>query len=110
MDNPLANAHDQVTGASGFLASHVIYQLLQEGYRVRATARGKKVAALRELYSAYPTLEIVDVPDITHSQFPEALVGVDAVIHTATPLPARVDPETMLNVSAEYTRSFSSRR
>lgn len=90
---------NQVTGASGFLASHVIYQLLQDGYHVRATARGKKVAALKELYSAYPALEIVEVPDIAHSQFAEALAGVDAVIHTATPLPARVDPETLLNVS-----------
>ncbi|KJA20052.1 hypothetical protein HYPSUDRAFT_189259 [Hypholoma sublateritium FD-334 SS-4] len=90
-----------VTGASGFLASHVIYQLLQDGYRVRATARGKKVAALKELYSAHPALEIVEVPDIAHSQFAEALADVDAVIHTATPLPARVDPETMLHTAIE---------
>jgi hypothetical protein len=56
------------------------------------------VAALKELYSAYPSIEIIDVPDIATSEFKEALVGVDAVIHTATPLPARVDVETLLKV------------
>ncbi|KAF8198093.1 hypothetical protein BJ912DRAFT_57184 [Pholiota molesta] len=90
-----------VTGASGVLASHVIYQLLQLGHRVRATGRGKKVAALKELYSAYPSIEIIDVPDIATSEFKEALVGVDAVIHTATPLPARVDVETLLKTAIE---------
>lgn len=56
------------------------------------------MAALKELYSAYPSVEIIDVPDIATSEFKEALVGVDAVIHTATPLPARVDVETLLKV------------
>ena len=89
----------QVTGASGFLASHIIWQLLESGYRVRATARGKKVGALKELYRAHPNIEIIEVPDIVHSEFAEAFVGVDAVVHTAAPLPARVDPQTMLDVS-----------
>lgn len=75
--------------------------MLQSGYRVRATARGKKVAALRELYSAHPAIEIIEVPDIVRSKFDKAFVGVDAVVHTAAPLPARVDPETMLNVRGD---------
>lgn len=75
--------------------------MLQSGYRVRATARGKKVAALRELYSAHPAIEIIEVPDIVRSKFDKAFVGVDAVVHTAAPLPARVDPETILNVRGD---------
>ncbi|KAF9482241.1 NAD(P)-binding protein [Pholiota conissans] len=90
-----------VTGASGFLASHIIYQLLQQGHRVRATARGKKVAALKELYGAYPSIEIIEVPDIATSQFGDAFAGVDAVIHTAAPLPARVEVETLLQTATE---------
>lgn len=42
-----------VTGASGYLASHVVHQLMQKGYRVRGTVRNlkneKKVKPLREL-------------------------------------------------------------
>ncbi|KAF8160639.1 hypothetical protein B0H34DRAFT_795528 [Crassisporium funariophilum] len=86
-----------VTGASGFLATHIISQLLEKGYRVRGTARGKKVDALRLLYKSSPSVEIVEIADIAHDAFPEALEGVYAVIHTASPLPGRADPETMLN-------------
>lgn len=38
------NDHDLilVTGASGFLASHIVKQLLEKGYRVRGTIRSLK--------------------------------------------------------------------
>ena len=42
-----------VTGASGYLASHIVHQLLEKGYRVRGTVRSlkneKKVKPIREL-------------------------------------------------------------
>jgi len=62
------------------------------------TARSKKAAALREAYKALPSVEIVDVEDIAHDQFGEALKGVDAVIHPASPLPGRDPIEIMLKV------------
>lgn len=56
-----------VTGASGFLASHVVKQLLESGqYRVRGTVRSlaneKKVAPLRRLCpeGAQYELELVE--------------------------------------------------
>lgn len=56
-----------VTGASGFLASHVVQQLLENGeYMVRGTVRSfaneKKVAPLRKLKpeSAKYDLELVE--------------------------------------------------
>jgi nucleoside-diphosphate-sugar epimerase len=85
-----------VTGASGVLASQVIYQLIQDGYRVRATARSKKVQALRELYQAHPSVEIIEVADIAGDDFTDALKGVDAIMHTASPLPGRADMDTTL--------------
>lgn len=36
-----SNATGVVTGASGFLAKHVVVQLLKAGYRVRGTVRSK---------------------------------------------------------------------
>jgi nucleoside-diphosphate-sugar epimerase len=42
-----------VTGASGFIACHIVKQLLEKGYRVRGTVRStkdeKKVSPLRKL-------------------------------------------------------------
>ncbi|KAJ7435151.1 hypothetical protein FB451DRAFT_990883, partial [Mycena latifolia] len=76
----------KVTGASGFLGSHVVLQLLEKGYRVRAAARGAKADHLKSSYASYgDRFEVVKITDISHDQFPEALVGVDAVIHTASP-------------------------
>ncbi|KIK09779.1 hypothetical protein K443DRAFT_389 [Laccaria amethystina LaAM-08-1] len=90
-----------VSGASGFLGSHIVEQLLSRGYRVRVSARGKKAAILKTTYSRNPAVEIFEISDIIHEQFPEALQGVDAVIHAASPLPGRMEPEQMLNTAIE---------
>ena len=63
-----------------------------------SAARGKKAEALRVLYAGNNLIEIVEISDIVHGQFQEALVGVDAVIHTASPLPGRAKPQEMLDV------------
>ena len=71
--------------------------------------RGKKAEALRVLYADNHSIEIVEISDIVHGQFQDALVGVDAVIHTASPLPGRASREEMLNVCCcffEYSCSF----
>ncbi|HWL49190.1 MAG TPA: NAD-dependent epimerase/dehydratase family protein, partial [Acidimicrobiia bacterium] len=36
---PVTDAPVLVTGASGFIASHIVQQLLEGGYRVRGTVR-----------------------------------------------------------------------
>ncbi|KAF9027596.1 NAD(P)-binding protein [Hymenopellis radicata] len=63
---PLENASFQlqVTGGSGFIAHHIVIQLLDQGYLVRATARGRKVEGLKKALSAdYDTskFEVVEV-------------------------------------------------
>ncbi|KAJ7214260.1 hypothetical protein B0H12DRAFT_1205732 [Mycena haematopus] len=93
-----------VTGASGFLGSHVVLQLLEKGYRVRAVARGAKADHLKSSYANYgDRFELVKITDIAHDQFPEALVGVDAIIHLASPLPGRAEPATLLTAAVEGT-------
>lgn len=81
-----------VTGASGFIATHVIKQLVEKGYRVRGTVRSlkneKKVAPLREL--ADNRLELVEA-DLTKDEgWQQALDGCSHVIHTASPFPLEV--------------------
>lgn len=88
-----------MTGASGFLGSHIVSQLLTSGYRVRASARAGKVSALKKAYSNYgDRFEAVVVKDIVTDQFPDALRGIHSVIHTASPLFGKAEPEEMLHV------------
>ncbi|KAJ7856765.1 hypothetical protein B0H14DRAFT_3642076 [Mycena olivaceomarginata] len=93
-----------VTGASGFLGSHVVLQLLEKGHRVRAAARGAKADHLKSSYVSYgDRLEVVKITDIAHDEFPEALDGVDGIIHIASPLPGRADPAEILAAAVEGT-------
>ncbi|KAE9398644.1 NAD(P)-binding protein [Gymnopus androsaceus JB14] len=74
-----------VTGGTGFLGAHLISQLLEKGYTVRATARSAS-----KLQSIFPKvspeqLEVVEVPTLT-SDHSAALKGVDALIHSASPI------------------------
>ncbi|KAF8190637.1 NAD-P-binding protein [Mycena galopus ATCC 62051] len=93
-----------VTGASGFLGSHVVLQLLEKGYRVRAVARGSKADHLKSTYESYgDRVDIVKITDIAHDQFPDAFVGVEAIIHLASPLVGRAEPAAMLAMATEGT-------
>ncbi|KAJ7224702.1 hypothetical protein GGX14DRAFT_651406 [Mycena pura] len=82
-----------VTGASGFLGSHVALQLLENGYRVRAAARGAKADLLKASYAGYGD----------RFEFPDAFVGVGAVMHLASPLPGRVPPAEILKAAVDGT-------
>eukprot|EP00298_Acanthocystis_sp_HF-20_P001957 c12442_g1_i1.p1 GENE.c12442_g1_i1~~c12442_g1_i1.p1 ORF type:complete len:353 (-),score=141.87 c12442_g1_i1:90-1148(-) len=78
-----------VSGASGFLASHTVLQLLAAGYRVRGTVRSlkdeSKVAFLREM--SPDKLELVEA-DLTNAQSWEAAAaGCDLCCHIASPFP-----------------------
>ncbi|KAJ7763406.1 hypothetical protein B0H16DRAFT_1527778 [Mycena metata] len=93
-----------VTGASGFLGSHVVLQLLEKGYRVRAAARGGKIEELKGTYANYgDRFDVVEIADISQNKFPEALNGVDAAIHLASPLAGRETPAVMLEMAAQGT-------
>ncbi|KAJ7101328.1 hypothetical protein B0H15DRAFT_796153 [Mycena belliarum] len=93
-----------VTGASGFIGSHIVVQLLEKGYRVRAAARGAKADQMKVNYASYgDRIEIVKIVDIGADKFPEALIGVDAIIHTASPLAGREEPAKMLETAINGT-------
>ncbi|GAM40632.1 cinnamoyl-CoA reductase [Talaromyces pinophilus] len=77
-----------VTGASGFIATHVVNAFLRKGYNVRGTVRSEKSAAeVRQTHADYTgQLSLFIVPDIAAPHaFDEAVKGVDGVIHTASP-------------------------
>ena len=69
-----------VTGAAGFLASHIIKQLLESGYRVKGTVRNtkdeKKVKPIRNLVSnpKYP-LELCEAELTDEKSWINAIEG-----------------------------------
>ena len=77
-----------VTGASGFIAMHLVSQLLAKGYEVVATVRSaSKAAKVASLGEPYPgKLTVVDGCDLTsEGSFDDAIRDCVAVYHTASP-------------------------
>jgi nucleoside-diphosphate-sugar epimerase len=82
-----------VTGATGFIATHIIHQLLTEGrVKVRGTVRSvaneAKVKPLYELVpnATYP-LELVEADLSSDEKWGEAIRNCSHVYHVASPLP-----------------------
>jgi dihydroflavonol-4-reductase len=81
-----------VTGASGFVALHTIIQLLQQGYKVRATLRTlSREAEVRETIGKHieikDSLEIVSADLTQDSGWDKVVQGCESVLHVASPFP-----------------------
>jgi len=78
-----------VTGASGYLASHVVRELLARGYRVRGTVRDpadpEKTDHLKRLPGAGERLELVRAELGEPEGLQRALRHCTALLHTASP-------------------------
>lgn len=80
-----------VTGGTGYLGQRVIATLLDRGHAVRTTVRSRRrsdsiVQAVAEVHPN-PDLTIVVADLLADGGWDEAVTGVDAVVHTASPLP-----------------------
>lgn len=90
-----------VTGANGFIGSHLIGLLLREGFSVRGTVRDPsdpaKVDHLHKLASdadATDRLELVAADLMVPGSFDAAVAGCHAVVHTAASVVfAHEDPQ-----------------
>lgn len=85
-----------VTGASGFIAKHIVVQLLDAGYHVRGSvrniARADEIRAVAKAKCKEPAqlddrlqFAILDLDE--DAGWSKALQGVDALMHTASPFP-----------------------
>ena len=95
---PVTDSPVLVTGASGFIASHIVHQLLESGYRVRGTVRDPdKTRAARHLTGlpgARERLELATADLLTPGAFDDAVRDSEYVIHTASPYAMDVaDPQ-----------------
>lgn len=100
-----------VTGANGFVATHVTQQFLQRGYKVRGTIRdlGKSSWLVQDVFKSYADngdFELVVVPDLAATgAFDVAIKGVSAIIHVASittfsPDPNEVIPQTIAGATS----------
>lgn len=85
-----------VTGASGFIAKHIVLQLLEAGYNVRGSVRNQaKADEVRTAIQAHlkdgsnldTRLTFAELDLTSDAGWTEALAGADALLHTASPFP-----------------------
>ncbi|TFJ87079.1 hypothetical protein NSK_001413 [Nannochloropsis salina CCMP1776] len=95
-----------VTGATGYIASHIVRVLLENGFKVRATVRDPSNKArlkfLSDLPGASERLTFHKADLLAPGSFDEVCAGATCVIHTASPVPLEMpdDPNAAVVVPA----------
>jgi nucleoside-diphosphate-sugar epimerase len=97
-----------VTGATGYIGSHVVEELLAAGYKVRGTSRTKdKAAYLTDLMDkkfGKGNLEIFEVPDmVADDAYTQAVKGVSGIVHLASIVTFSSDPEEVIPPTVKGT-------
>lgn len=82
-----------VTGGSGYIASNIILQLLEQGYAVRTTVRSSdKIDRVKKIITAggidkLDDLSFIETDLSSEKNWDKAMEGVTYVIHPASPTP-----------------------
>src|SRR6218665_2198228 len=100
-----------VTGASGFVAKHVIGELLRAGFRVRGTVRDRtkirNIQAAMDVLApgAEDRLEIVEADLLDDAGWAVAMEDAQAVMHVAAAIVAEEpkDTSTVIRPAVEGT-------
>lgn len=97
-----------VTGATGYIGSHVVEELLSAGYKVRGTSRTKDKAAyltnLMDKKFGKGKVEITEVSDmVTDDAYTDAVSGVSGIVHLASVLTMSSDPDAVIPPSVKGT-------
>ena len=94
-----------LTGASGFIAKHILRELLEKGYEVRASVRSEKRKG--ELEALFPDAKIeFAYLDLNKDDgWAEAMQGCDVLMHTASPFPMGEpkDPQELIRPAVDGT-------
>ncbi len=95
-----------ITGGSGYIAKHIIKGLLEEGYDVRTSVRNSNRIAEIEALFPEADIEFVTLNLLADEGWEAAMEGVDVLIHTASPFPAKVyrDAERTIRPAFEGTQ------
>lgn len=94
-----------LTGASGFIAKHILRELIEKGYGVRASVRSEtRKAELEALFPDVP-IEFAFLDLMSDDGWSEAMAGCDVLIHTASPFPLAQpeDPQDLIRPAVDGT-------
>lgn len=96
-----------VTGASGYIASNFIIESLDAGYKIRGTVRSAfKAQRTKEVFDS-PNYDALVVADIEQDgAFDDAVKGVDAIVHTASPLTLNPNPKEVVSPAVKGATSI----
>ncbi|OII71330.1 cinnamyl-alcohol dehydrogenase-like nucleoside diphosphate sugar epimerase [Cryptosporidium ubiquitum] len=98
-----------VTGATGFIASHVVERLLLRGYKVRATTRSKNNQnsdILLDFHFANENLTLCEAELLNSECWKELVKGCNIVIHCASPYKMDCsDPYEIINPAIIGTKN-----
>lgn len=99
-----------VTGATGFIAGHIIEQALKLGYTVRGTARTQEKAELtKKIFKNHPKYSTAIVSDFgspPQQELDTAVRGVDVVIHAASDVSFGDDPNVVVPIAVNGTQAM----
>jgi dihydroflavonol-4-reductase len=85
-----------LTGANGYIGRHILLELLNQGYQVRASVRSldkaeQVIAALKpfvkDVNLLSTNLEFIELALDKDAGWSEAMAGVQVLMHTASPFP-----------------------
>jgi len=75
-----------VTGANGYIATHVIDQLLKQGHHVRGTVRSLNDKAKVDELKKLGPIELIEANLLDDASIKRAVKGIDIVMHVASPV------------------------
>ena len=88
---PIAPMNCLVTGASGYVALHIVDLLLKQGHMVRGTVRNlaneERNEPIKKLASNPEKIELVEADILKAEQWADAVKDIDVVFHVASPFP-----------------------
>ncbi len=94
-----------VTGSSGFIAKHIVRELLERDYTVKASVRSDRGRA--QLVELFPdaAIDFVRLDLLEDDGWDDAMTGVDVLMHTASPFPENdpKDPQELIRPAVEGT-------
>jgi dihydroflavonol-4-reductase len=94
-----------LTGASGFIAKHILREMLEKGYEVRASVRSDTRKS--EIEALFPdhNIEFAFLDLNVDEGWNDAMRGCDVLIHTASPFPLAEpkDPQSLIRPAVDGT-------
>jgi len=97
-----------VLGANGFIGSHLVDRLAEDGYLVRAFGRFSKAEMDKPAFNPHPRVEIFNGDFLNQHDIEESLKDVSYVIHlVSTTTPATSDKDPLVDLTTNVSGSVS---